>query len=80
MKPIILTAAANLIACFWFYACAINRNAWVKVRNLLTANAIDHRYLLRDERYIRSCQFQAVSAGIMVVILTVFLVRMLMSI
>lgn len=79
MNQIILTATVDLIAGFCFYASAINRNAWVKVRNALTMGAMDHSYLLSDERYIQSCRFQAVSAALIVCVSTVFLVKMVLQ-
>lgn len=76
MSPIWI-ATIDVGAAFWFYAC-IRPRVWVKVRNILTLNAMDHSFLLRDEKYLRGCRYNAITSGIGVVILTVCLIKVVL--
>ena len=70
-------ATIDLVTAFWFYA-SMRPEVWVKVRNILTLNAMDHSFLLRDEKFLRGCTYGAVTSGISVVILTLCLVKVIL--
>jgi hypothetical protein len=65
----------DLVACFVFYANAMNRDVWIKWMDLSTFNAVSHRQMLNDQRFIDGCRFGAVASGLTIVLLTGFIIK-----